>query len=118
MKNVIPSDNAICFAFQEQIPIIRHLNQEQIDAGRPSISAWTFKEAKTGWERLNFHLPNINALLKHYRESGYDILTTYDIVCALSYGDGISSTSNFVLDCLNDFWKYMSKIFKYDDVGS
>ena len=45
---IIQSDNATCFASQELIPFIYHLNGESRESENPIMSKWIYTEAQTG----------------------------------------------------------------------
>lgn len=120
IKNiVIQSDNASCFASQELVPFIFHLNQESAEKSGPRISKWLFTEAQTGRGRLDTHFSYINVFLKGYVENDKIVTREEHIFQALSYNEGIAGTTVTLLDC-KGFPKgsCITKKFKSTKIGT
>ena len=101
-KNItIQSDNATCFASQEMIPFIFHLNATSRVNELAEISKWVFTEAQTGRGRLDTHFSYINLILKAFVEDGNDIVLEDHIFDALCFRGGISGTNVVLFNCSN-----------------
>ena len=96
---VVQSDNATCFASQELIPFIYHLNEKSRQEGRPIITDWIFTEAQTGRGRLDTHFSFVNIVLKSFVEDGNNIDLEEDIFNALSFKGGIAGATVILFDC-------------------
>ena len=71
---IFQSDNATCFASQELIPFIYHLNAESKQKGFPIITNWIFTETQTGRGRLDTHFSYLNLILKVFVEDGNNVM--------------------------------------------
>lgn len=112
----VQSDNATCFASQELIPYIYHMNREA--PHKAKIVKWIFTEAQTGRGRLDTHFSYVNTVLRSYVEDGHDINLEEDIVKALSHRGGIAGTHAVLLDATWLSGKALSKSFKARYTGS
>lgn len=115
---IIQSDNATCFASQEHIPFIYHMNKEFRTKNMPIISKWIFTEAQAGRGRLDTHFSYVNTVFKSLVEDGNDILTEDHIIDALAFDGGIAGTTGILLDCANLQGETISKKFKTSKVRS
>ncbi len=115
---IFQSDNASCFASQELIPFIYHLNAESQVNGCPKISTWIFTEAQTGRGRLDTHFSYLNLILKAFVEDGNDIMLEENILQAMAFRGGIAGTTAVLLDVGNLPGTSISKKFKSSKVGS
>jgi hypothetical protein len=103
------SDNATCFASQELIPFVYHLNGT---SDGPKVRRWIFTEAQTGRGRLDTHFSYLNVVMKSYVEDGNDIDVEEDIFKALSYNGGVAGTTAVLLDASNLEGPVLSRTFK------
>lgn len=115
---IIQSDNATCFASQEHIPFIYHMNKEFRTKNMPIISKWLFTEAQAGRGRLDTHFSYLNTVFKSFVEDGNDILTEEHVIDALAFDGGIAGTTGILLDCANLQGETISKKFKTSKVRS
>ena len=115
---ILQSDNALCFASQELIPFIYHLNTQSTTIGAPNISKWIFTEAQTGRGRLDTHFSYINLVLKSYVEDGNDVVLEDHILEALSFRGRIAGTAVLLYNCSNLPSKTLEKKFKSVKVTS
>lgn len=95
---VVQSDNATCFASQELIPFIYHLNPKSREDGHPNITDWIFTEAQTGRGRLDTHFSFVKL--------------EEDIFNALSFKGGIAGATVILFDCSELPKQFISKPFK------
>ena len=115
---IFQSDNATCFASQELIPFIYHLNAKSRTTGAPIISKWIFTEAQTGRGRLDTHFSYINLVLKAFVEDGNDVVLEDHILEALSFRGGIAGTAVLLYNCSNLPSKTLEKKYKSAKVSS
>ena len=111
----LQSDNATCFASQEMIPFIHHLNAEN---NTTRIVKWIFTEAQTGHGRIDTHFSYVNIVLKSYVEDGNDIDLEDDIFKALSYQGGLAGTTVVLFDGRQLSGKALKKTFNCNTIGS
>ena len=64
----LQSDNASCFASQENIPFIYHMNDTWTHELTLAILAWLFNEAQTSKGRLDTHFSFVNTFFRAYIE--------------------------------------------------
>lgn len=105
----VQSDNATCFASQELIPFIYHLNAIP---DLPKIKRWIFTEAQTGRGRLDTHFSYLNVVMKSYVEDGNDIDLEEDIFKAMSYHGEVARTTVVLLDARKLKGPVLSRSFK------
>mmetsp|Transcript_21013 Transcript_21013/g.29472 ORF Transcript_21013/g.29472 Transcript_21013/m.29472 type:complete len:980 (-) Transcript_21013:30-2969(-) len=117
-KVIFQSDNATCFASQELIPFIYHLNTEARHNDSPLVTRWIFTEAQTGRGRLDTHFSYLNLILKSYVEDGNDVMLEEHILEAMSFRGGIAGTSGVLLNCEKLIGLAISKKFKTSIIGS
>eukprot|EP00559_Dactyliosolen_fragilissimus_P007958 CAMPEP_0184871406 /NCGR_PEP_ID=MMETSP0580-20130426/40701_1 /TAXON_ID=1118495 /ORGANISM="Dactyliosolen fragilissimus" /LENGTH=1005 /DNA_ID=CAMNT_0027374063 /DNA_START=1121 /DNA_END=4139 /DNA_ORIENTATION=- len=117
-KVIFQSDNATCFASQELIPFIYHLNTEARQNDSPLVTRWIFTEAQTGRGRLDTHFSYLNLILKSYVEDGNDVMLEEHILEAMSFRGGIAGTSGVLLNCEKLIGLAISKKFKTSIIGS
>ena len=115
---IVQSDNATCFASQELIPFIYHLNAKSRTTGAPIISKWIYTEAQTGRGRLDTHFLYMNLVLKAFVEDGNDVILEDHIVEALSFRGGIAGTRALLYNCSNLPSTTLDKKFKSKKVSS
>lgn len=116
---VLQSDNATCFASQELIPFIYHLNRELEEKTGPLICKWLFTEAQTGRGRLDTHFSYINVKLKSYVEDDNNCVCEEQIYAGLIYDEGIAGSTATLLDGTNiPKGGCLSKKFKSTKIGS
>ena len=111
----LQSDNATCFASQDMMPYIYHLNDEL--SGIKFVK-WIFTEAQTGRGRLDTHFSYINIMLRSYVEDGHNIDLEEDIVKALSYRGGLAGTTVVLVDASDLTGKTLHKSFHCNGIGS
>ena len=111
----LQSDNATCFASQDLIPFIYHINE---DLAGLNIAKWIYTEAQTGRGRLDTHFSYINIMLKSYVEDGHNIDLEEDIVKALSYRGGIAGTTVVLVDASDLTGTTLQKSFHCKGIGS
>ena len=111
----LQSDNATCFASQELIPYIYHLNAKSLSKGEWVISKWIFTEAQTRRGRLDTHFLYINLVLKAYIEDGNDVILEDYIIDALSFCGGIADTTVLLYNCSNLSSKILEKSSRVEE---
>eukprot|EP00957_Ditylum_brightwellii_P203889 15336682-Ditylum_brightwellii.AAC.1 len=92
-KIIVQSDNASCFASQNLIPYVFHMNASNQEKGLPLIIRWIYTEAQTGRGRLDTHFSYMNLKIKSFLEDGNDVLVEKDIIRALSFQGGVAGTT-------------------------
>lgn len=115
---IIQSDNASCFASQDLIPFIFHLNTEFKVCNLPVIEKWIYTEAQTGRGRLDTHFSYLNLIIKSYVEDGNDVVLEEDIVKAMSFRGGVAGMSAILLNLENLPKAAISKKFKSNSIGA
>lgn len=63
-KFIPQSDNTFCFASQNLIPFIFHMNASNRGSGLPVIIRWIFTETQTGCGRLVTHFSYVSVKIK------------------------------------------------------
>ena len=117
-KVVFQSDNATCFASQELIPFIYHMNAEARGNDCPIVTRWIFTEAQTGRGRLDTHFSYLNLILKSFVEDGNDVVLEEHILEEISFRGGVAGTSGVLLNCDNLSGSAIKKKFKTSKIGS
>lgn len=113
----IESDNASCFASQNHIPFILHLNEENKRHGI-RISRWIFTEAQTGKGVLDTHFSYLNVIFMSYVEDGNVITVEEDIFNAIKYRNGLAGTTALLLNAQQLHGPITSKKFTTLRIGS
>lgn len=90
------SDNATCFASQELIPFVFHLNDEM--HGKIRVVKWIYTEAQTGRGRLDTHFSYVNVILRSYVEDRFDTAIEDDIAKAIAHRNGIAGTAAVLIN--------------------
>ena len=117
-KIIFQSDNATCFASQELIPYIYHLNIQSKEKKLPTISKWIFTEAQTGRGRLDTHFAYVNCIIKSYVQDGNNIVLEEHILKALSFNGGLAGTSAILVNCSDLEGPCVTKKFRSKKVKS
>lgn len=115
-KLCVQSDNATCFASQELIPFIFHLNTEM--ESKVQIVKWIYTEAQTGRGRLDTNFSYVNVVLKSYVEDGFDIDIEDDIAKDIAHRNEIGGTTSVLLDARGLEGKALQKSFKAPRISS
>jgi hypothetical protein len=107
---VFHSDNASCFASQDLIPFLYHLNKK-LPTG-VKISRWLYYEAQTGRGRLDTHFSYLNRVFHSYVVDNNNIVVEEDIYSALQYRGGVAGTTVLLLNGNNIPKQCVVKKFK------
>ena len=102
IKSIIfQSDNASCFASQELIPFIHHINTQMRDDRDDSVQVtrWLFTEEQTGRGRLDTHFSFLNIKFNSYVEYSNDMVSEDNIFQAMTHREGVTGTTAILLNC-------------------
>ena len=116
---VFQSDNDTCFASQDLIPYLHHINSQlKNDGSKLIISRWIYTEAQMGHGRLDTHFSYLNVKFSSCVEDGNDMTLEKDIYKDISFGGGIKCTTAVLLDVSNLTGPIIEPKFKCNRVST
>ena len=77
------------------------------------FNRWIFTVAQTGKTRLDTHYSFPNKTIQAYVEDDKEILIEYDVLKDIIFNEGISSTTDILVDLVSLFVKISLKINKF-----
>ena len=112
-KVIIQSDNSSGFASQEIFPFVFNINTRLENIKKLVFNRWIFTVAQTGKTRLDTHYSFPNKTIQAYVEDDKEILIEYDVLKDIIFNEGISSTTDILVDLVSLFVKISLKINKF-----
>lgn len=98
-KTILQSDTVTCFASQNLISFIFHMNASKRGGGFPMTTKSIFTEAQTVRGRLDTHFTYTNTTIKSFVDDGNDIMVKNYFIKIFFYQDGVDCTTAALLNC-------------------